>query len=650
MLAVSRLTVEFGGFTLFNDISYNINPKERIGLIGKNGAGKSTMLKIVAGQNLPTSGNISKPKEYKLGYLPQEGGANSDVSVFKETESAFQEIEELNHNMDEISKQLAEREDYESDSYLKLIETLNEITDRLNLLGSVNVESAIEQTLMGLGFERRDFIKPVKNLSGGWQMRIELAKILLQRPDLILLDEPTNHLDIESIVWLEEFLTAYEGAVLIVSHDRRFLDNVSNRTIEITAGRIYDLNFPYSKFMIQRDETRRVQLNAKKNQEKQIKQMEDFASKYRAKARQASRVQSKLKAIDKIDRIEIDDIETDRIKFHFPEPPRSSRVIVDCEDLTKSYGDKLVLDNIDFVLEREQKVAFVGRNGEGKSTLAKVIAGFTDITNGRCKLGGASINMGFYAQHQAELMEGNQTVFDVIDNAAKGDIRTQIRNLLGAFLFSGDDVYKKVAVLSGGEKSRLALCHLLLEPYNFLILDEPTNHLDMNSKDILKEALQNFSGAVIIISHDREFLEGLTDRTIEFKNKKVKEYLGDINYFLESKKIQSIQDIEFKDKVRQEKNNSENQPKKNFSQDKQFQRAKQKIIKQIEINEELVVKLEEDIQIIENNFSDLELHKNPDKMRDMQIDLDRLKNELTDAMSEWETSNNELEKLEENGV
>jgi ATP-binding cassette subfamily F protein 3 len=649
MLAVSRLTVEFGGFALFNDISYNVTPKERVGLIGKNGAGKSTMLKIIAGWNQPTSGNISKPKDYKIGYLPQEGGANSDISVFAETETAFKEIEDLNLQMDQISKELEERTDYETDSYLKLIEKLNDIGDRLNLLGSANMESAIEQTLLGLGFQRDDFIKPVKTLSGGWQMRIELAKILLQRPDLILLDEPTNHLDIESIVWLEDFLNTYEGAVLVVSHDRRFLDNITNRTIEITAGKIYDLSFPYSKFMVQRDETRRIQLNAKKNQDKQIKQMEEFASKYRAKARQASRVQSKLKAIDKIDRIEIDDMETDRIKFHFPEPPRSSRVIVDCENLYKSYGEKSVLEGVDFVLERGQKVAFVGRNGEGKSTLAKVIAGFTEHNDGKLISNGNSVNLGYYAQHQAELMDSNLTVFDIIDHAAKGDIRTQIRNLLGAFLFSGDDVYKKVGVLSGGEKSRLALCKLLLEPYNFLILDEPTNHLDMSSKDILKEALQNFDGAIIIISHDREFLENLTDRTIEFKNKKTKEYLGDINLFMESKKISSVQDIEFKEKIIEEKV-KEDKPRKNFSQDKQYQRAKQKLEKTISSQEDKIAELEDKISDIETEFANPELHKDPEKLKELQTNFDKFKSELNQLIQEWENSQLELEELEENGL
>lgn len=646
MLAVSRLTVEFGGFTLFDDISFNINPRERIGLIGKNGAGKSTMLKIIAGRNQPTNGSISKPKEYTIGYLPQDGGANSEISVFKETETAFQEIEKLNDEMDEISRQLSEREDYESQSYLKLIERLNTISDRLNMLGANNIESAIEQTLMGLGFKRDDFIKPVKTLSGGWQMRIELAKILLQRPDLILLDEPTNHLDIESIVWLEDFLNNYEGAVLIVSHDRRFLDNVTNRTIEITAGKIYDLSFPYSKFMVQREETRRIQMNAKKNQDKQIKQMEEFASKYRAKARQASRVQSKLKAIEKIDRIEIDDVETDQIHFHFPEPPRSSRTIVEVENLYKSYGEKSVLEGVDFVLEREQKVAFVGRNGEGKSTLAKVIAGFTEHNEGICKLGGSSINLGYYAQHQAEQMDGNQTAYDVIDNAAKGDIRTEIRNLLGAFLFRGDDVYKKVSVLSGGEKSRLALCKLLLEPYNFLILDEPTNHLDMNSKDILKEALINFSGAMIIISHDREFLEGLTDRTIEFKNKKIKEYLGGIDIFMRSKKIESISDIEYKEKQQSSKPN-EKTPKKNFSKDKEYNRAKQKIEKEITKNEEFVSQIESKIKNYQAEFSKPDLHKDPEKMVSMQKEFDKLKSNLNQKMEEWEKLHINLEELDE---
>lgn len=647
MLAVSKLNIEFGGRTLFDNVSYNVNPKERIGLIGKNGAGKSTMLKIIAGVSVPTNGDISHPKGYKLGYLPQEGGANSVRSVISEAETAFQEIKLLNKKLDDISNQLAQRTDYESDSYLKLLEDINKVTDRLKILGADNIQGSIETTLEGLGFKRDEFLRPVNTFSGGWQMRIELAKILLVRPDLILLDEPTNHLDIESILWLEEFLSSYEGAVMIVSHDRRFLDTVTNRTIEIVAGKTYDLNFKYSDFMEKREEIIKVQLAAKKNQDKQIKQMEEFASKYRAKARQASRVQSKLKAIEKIDRIEIDDIESDKIHFRFPDPPRSSRTVAETQSLIKRYGDKIVLNEIDFFVEREEKVAFIGRNGEGKSTLSKIFAGIITDYEGKAHVG-QSVHLGYYAQHQAELMEGSQSVFDIIDSAAKGDIRTQIRNLLGAFLFTGDDIYKKVSVLSGGEKSRLALCKLLLEPYNFLILDEPTNHLDMKSKDILKDALLNFQGACIIVSHDRDFLQDLTSRTIEFKDRKIKEYHGNIEYYLEKRKINNIQEIELKEIIEKEMTDSTFEKKKpNFSKDKEYNRAKQKLSKQNDKLESTIEKLENTIGELESKFSLDEYHSDPLKSQELSNDIQLNKNQLQETLVKWENVQNDLLELEE---
>lgn len=642
MLAVQNVSLSFGGRDIFKNISFNVRPKERVGLIGKNGAGKSTMLKAISGKLLLDAGSISIPKNYKIGYLAQEANIESSLTVWAETNKAFDQVNLLQKHIDEINKNLSERTDYESESYLQLIEDLNKYNDQINILGASKIESEIEKTLTGLGFQQNDFHRKLSEFSGGWQMRVELAKILLRKPDCLLLDEPTNHLDIESILWMEEFLNAYEGAVLLVSHDRRFLDNVTNRTIEISLGNIYDLNVNYSKFVVQREEQRKIQLAAKVNQDKQIKEIEDFVTRFRAKARQASRAQSKLKQIEKIDRIEIEDEDNTAIHFKFPATPRSARIVVACENLTKRYGEKLVLDNVDFVLERGEKVAFVGRNGEGKSTLAKIIQAMTDY-EGHMKIG-SNVILGSFGQHEAQVMEENLTPFELIDRAAQGEMRTQIRNILGAFLFSGDDVYKKIGVLSGGERSRLAIAKLLLEPYNLLILDEPTNHLDMVSKDVLKNALLTYTGSLIVVSHDREFLEDLTTKTYEFRNKKIKEYLGDINYFLAERNVLNIQEIEKKES--QVVIQKESDSKKHILSNKEYQREVRRLTNQITKTEETIDNIKKRLSEVEIELSQPDLHKDVEKMKSLNSEYSELKENLDLSELEWLEFHEKLEEIE----
>lgn len=642
MLAVQNVSLSFGGRDIFKNISFNVRPKERVGLIGKNGAGKSTMLKAISGKLLLDAGSISIPKTYKIGYLAQEANIDSTATVWAETNKAFDEVNELQKKIDEINSNLSERTDYTSDSYMQLIEDLNKYNDQIEILGATKIESEIEKTLTGLGFEQNDFHRKLSEFSGGWQMRVELAKILLRKPDCLLLDEPTNHLDIESILWMEEFLNEYEGAVILVSHDRRFLDNVTNRTIEISLGNIYDLGVNYSKFVVQREEQKKIQLAAKVNQDKQIKEIEDFVTRFRAKARQASRAQSKLKQIDKIDRIEIEEEDNTQIHFKFPATPRSARIVVSCENLTKKYGEKLVLNEVDFILERGEKVAFVGRNGEGKSTLAKVIQGLTDYEGG-LKIG-SNVIMGSFGQHEAQVMEENLTPFELIDRAAQGEMRTHIRNILGAFLFSGDDVYKKIGVLSGGERSRLAIAKLLLEPYNLLILDEPTNHLDMISKDVLKNALLTYTGSLIVVSHDREFLEDLTTKTYEFRNKKIKEYLGDINYFLSERNVTNIQEIEKKESLVSLQKDSES--KKHILSNKEYQREVRRLTNQISKTEETIENIKSRQAEVEQELSQPDLHKDVEKMKNLNNEYSELKENLDLSELEWLELNEKLEEVE----
>ncbi|MBI1192512.1 MAG: ATP-binding cassette domain-containing protein [Bacteroidetes bacterium] len=543
MLLIQNLTVQFGGRYLYQDVSFTVRDRDRIGLAGKNGAGKSTLLRYLAGLGKPEEGQIVMPQEYSIGYLPQDIGGMKGKTVFEETSTAFDEIRALEKHLDEIQHQLETRTDYETDDYMNLVEGLNNVTERLGWLGAASAEADVERILIGLGFARTDFTRKTEEFSGGWQMRIELAKILLRRPSLILLDEPTNHLDIESIQWVESFLKEHPGALIVVSHDRAFLDNVTERTIEISAGKIHDYKAPYSRYLELRMERNATQVAAKKNQDRQIEQTERMIEKFRAKASKAKFAQSLIKKLDKVDRIELDDDDSSAIRFRFPPAPRSGKAVVTAEHLFKSYDEKEVLRDITITVHRGEKIAFVGKNGEGKSTLSKMIAGATTVTSGLLELG-ANTQLGYYAQDQADKLNGEMTVFETIDDVATGDMRTRVRNLLGCFLFSGEDVDKKVKVLSGGEKSRLALAKLLLDPINLLVLDEPTNHLDLRSKAVLKEALQQYDGTLLVVSHDRDFLRGLTDRVYEFGDGQIKEFIGDIYDYLESKKVENMREFE----------------------------------------------------------------------------------------------------------
>lgn len=541
-ISINSLKVEFSAKCLFDNISYIINPKDKIALVGKNGAGKSTMLKIIAGLQKPTSGNVAMPRDTTVGYLPQHITVSDTSTVIDEVRSAFSHVDEMRARLDEINHQLATRTDYESDAYQELIEAMTSLNDRLAMEESENFEAEMEKTLIGLGFLRSDFNRPTSEFSGGWRMRIELAKILLRRPDVLLLDEPTNHLDIESIQWLENFLITKANAVVLVSHDRAFIDNVTNRTIEISLGKIYDYSVNYSKYLVLRQERLEQQMRAYQNQQKMIQDTEDFIERFRYKATKSVQVQSRIKQLAKIERIEVDEVDTSHLNLKFPPAPRSGDYPVIADNVGKAYGDHQVFDHATFTIKRGEKVAFVGKNGEGKSTLVKCIMGEIPFT-GTLKIG-HNVKIGYFAQNQATLLDGEITVFDTIDRVAVGDIRTKIRDILGAFMFGGEASDKKVKVLSGGEKTRLAMIRLLLEPVNLLILDEPTNHLDMKTKDILKQAIKDFNGTVIVVSHDREFLDGLVEKVYEFGGGQVKECLGGIYEFLEKKKLASLSELE----------------------------------------------------------------------------------------------------------
>ena len=541
-ISINSLKVEFSAKCLFDNISYIINPKDKIALVGKNGAGKSTMLKIIAGLQPPTSGNVAMPRDTTVGYLPQHITVSDTATVIDEVRSAFSHVDEMKARLDDINNQLLTRTDYESDSYQELIESMTSLTDRLAMEQSDNFEAEMEKTLIGLGFLRSDFNRPTSEFSGGWRMRIELAKILLRRPDVLLLDEPTNHLDIESIQWLENFLITKANAVVLVSHDRAFIDNVTNRTIEISLGKIYDYSVNYSKYLVLRQERLEQQMRAYQNQQKMIQETEDFIERFRYKATKSVQVQSRIKQLAKIERIEVDEVDTSHLNLKFPPAPRSGDYPVIADNVGKAYGDHQVFDHATFTIKRGEKVAFVGKNGEGKSTLVKCIMGEIPFS-GSLKIG-HNVKIGYFAQNQATLLDEDLTVFDTIDRVAVGDIRTKIRDILGAFMFGGEASDKKVKVLSGGERTRLAMIRLLLEPVNLLILDEPTNHLDMKTKDILKQAIKDFNGTVIVVSHDREFLDGLVEKVYEFGGGQVKECLGGIYEFLEKKKLASLTELE----------------------------------------------------------------------------------------------------------
>ena len=601
MFSADNLTVEFGSFTLFDNISFVVDKKDRIALVGKNGAGKSTLLKIFAGINSPSRGGISMPKDVTIGYLPQHMTLANERSVLEEASLSFEHIQQMEAQIENLNTELSERTDYESEEYHRIIDKVTTLSEQLLMEGSSNFQAEVERTLLGLGFNRSDFDRPTSEFSGGWRMRIELAKLLLKRPDILLLDEPTNHLDIESIQWLENFLSTRANAVILVSHDRAFIDNVTQRTIEISLGKIYDYKVNYSKYVELRKERKEQQMRAYENQQKQIEDTEAFIERFRYKATKAVQVQSRIKQLEKIDRIEIDEEDNSALRLKFPPAPRSGSYPVVMENVSKTYGDHLVFENATLTINRGDKVAFVGKNGEGKSTLVKCIMEQIPYA-GKLQLG-HNIKIGYFAQNQADMMDENLTVFDTIDHVATGDIRTKIRDILGAFMFGGEASDKKVSVLSGGEKSRLAMIKLLLEPVNLLILDEPTNHLDMRSKDVLKSALKEFDGTVIVVSHDREFLSGLVDKIYEFGNKKVKEHLGGIYEFLEKKKIENLSELERKDTTSAEYKLKEFAPSENKLSYEE-QKEKQKAIRRLEKN---ILECEADIAQLETEIKKMEM-------------------------------------------
>jgi len=647
MISVSNLSVHFTGDYLFSNVSFLIGDRDRIGLVGRNGAGKTTLMRIIAGIQEPESGTVASPSDSSVGYLPQEMATGSRLNVLQEAMTAFEAARHQHHLMDKYSAELAERTDYETESYSKLIQRLNEATDRFHLLGGQNMQEDAEKVLKGLGFEPVEFERPLSTFSGGWQMRVELAKILLKKPDVILLDEPTNHLDIESIQWLEDFLITYSGSVVLVSHDRAFLDNVTNRTIEIMNARIYDYKAGYSRYVELRAEQMELQKAAFDNQQGQIAQIESFVERFRYKASKARQVQSRIKLLDKMDRVEVDETNSSAIHFLFPPAPSSGRVVVECNNLTKRYGEKLVLSKLDLAIEKGDFVSFVGRNGEGKTTLAKIIIGELDH-EGVCKLG-HNVKIGYYAQNQAELLDPEKTVFETIDDVAVGEIRTKIRNILGSFLFGADAIDKKVKVLSGGEKARLALAKLLLVPVNLLVLDEPTNHLDMVSKDILKNALLRYDGTLIVVSHDRDFLTGLTDKIFEFRNRTIKTWLCDINDFIKARKLANLAQLEARKIELQKSGENLSDNKLNYEKRKQLDREIRKQTVKVEKTEQEIESIENEIARYDQLLADPETHKDAGKSTRLYQEYQGMKKELELKMEHWEQVHSELEEMQKEG-
>jgi ATP-binding cassette, subfamily F, member 3 len=641
MISVNSVTVSFGGYDLFDNVSFLINPKDRIGLAGKNGAGKSTMLKLLAGDQNPTKGEISKPNDYKIGYLPQDMIHQQGRTVFGETETAFAEIQQLENRLDIVTHELETRTDYESDAYMNLINELTDINTRLEIIGAANKEEEIEKILKGLGFEASDFQRPTSEFSGGWRMRIELAKILLQKPDILLLDEPTNHLDIESIQWLEEFMQTFSGSVMLISHDKQFLDTVTTRTIEISNNKIYDYKTNYSRYLVLRKERREQQENAAKNQQKIIDQTEVLIDKYRAKASKASFAQSLIKKLDRMERVEVDESDNATLYFKFPPPAHSGKIVLTVEHAGKKYGDKQIFKDANFILTKGEKIALVGRNGEGKSTMIKMIANQIDYDG--LVQNGHSVLMGYFAQDQAEKLDKNKTVFQTIDELAVGDVRKQVRTLLGSFLFGGDDIDKKVAVLSGGERGRLALCKLLLEPYNFLVLDEPTNHLDIRSKEILKKAVMDYEGTVIVVSHDRDFLDGLVNKMYEFKNGEVKEHLCGINEFMEKVKMNRLSEMNSsKNPFQKAKPETvKEKPKEDFAKEEKERELKQ-VKSQIIKSEKEIERLENEIKSFDGKLADPEKYQSVINDKAAFAEYEQKKKQLESEMSNWETLQNKL--------
>jgi ATP-binding cassette subfamily F protein 3 len=643
VISINNIKKEFGGEPLFSGVSFNLNEKECVGLAGKNGSGKTTLLKIISGEVKPDVGDVSYPKEMTIGYLPQEKLITSQKTIKEEALEAFRFIHELKNRIDGLTEEIRNRKDYHTDSYHKLLLELDELNHRLLLYEPEKLIAKTEKVLFGLGFRPEDLSRSLTEFSFGWQMRVEIAKLLLLKPSLLLLDEPTNHLDIESIQWLEEFLKSYYGSVLVVSHDRALLDNITTRTIEISNGKVYDYKVPYSKYIQLREERILQQKAAYSNQQAEIRQIERFIERFRYKNTKARQVQSRITRLEKMDRMEVDDMDKSAIHFTFPPAPHSGKITVECRKVSKSYSDNQVLKMINFEILKGERVAFVGRNGEGKTTMAKIIAGVLDH-EGEVKLG-YNVVTGYFAQDQWEMLDPEKTVFETVDEVAVGDIRSRLKAMLGAFLFQGDDIDKKVKVLSGGEKSRLALAKLLLVPANFLLLDEPTNHLDMRSKDILKNALLQFTGTMIIVSHDRDFLQGLTSKVYEFRNKGIKEYRGDIFEYLEKRKLEDLKELNSQEQksVTTEKKISDT--KLRWEQKKEFERKKRKLERKIKEAEDKAAGLEQQLEQLNLKLADPDTYAEEMKSGVLYQEHDRLSKDLEEIYVTWEHLNMELEQL-----
>ncbi|MFI3278132.1 MAG: ABC-F type ribosomal protection protein [Rikenellaceae bacterium] len=646
MISLDNLCVSYGATRLFDDITFMINPKDRIGLVGRNGAGKSTLLKIIMGEQTPTSGVVSLSSDCTLGYLPQQMRVADTTSLVEETAKAFEEVIRIEALIESLTKEIGERTDYESEEYASLIHRLTDANDHFQIMGGNTREADIEKTLLGLGFKRSDFPRATCEFSGGWRMRIELAKLLLRRPSIFLLDEPTNHLDIESIQWLEDYLKSYNGAVLLISHDRAFLDNVTTRTVEILLGKAYDYKVSYSKYVVLRRERHEQQMAAYENQQRLIEKSEEFIEKFRYKPTKSNQVQSRIKQLEKIERIEVEEEDLSRLNIKFPPAPRSGQIVAEVNEVGKSFGEKHVFSGANFVIEKGQKIALVGRNGEGKTTLARILMGQLEPSEGAIKMG-ANVNIGYFAQNQDDLMDGEYTVFDTLDRVAVGDVRTRLRDILGAFLFRGEEIDKKVKLLSGGERSRLAMARLMLEPYNLIVLDEPTNHMDMRSKDILKEALKKFDGTLVVVSHDREFLDGLVDRIYEFRDGGVKEYLGGIYYFLEKRKLASMQEIERKDtpsastdKGAAIASSSASSGKLSYEQRKEVEKQLRKSKKVVEAVEAELLEVEQQIKSLDESMAVNYNEEDYKRYGELKIKYDKL-------MHDWEKYSYEVEIMEQ---
>ena len=657
MISLDNLTVSYGGWTLFDNISFLINPKDRIGLVGRNGAGKTTLLRIITGEQQPTSGHVTLNSECTIGYLPQTMRVADTTTLAEETAKAFDEVLRLEAEIASLTREIAERTDYESAGYEQLLHRLNDAQDHYHILGGDTREADIEKTLLGLGFKRTDFGRATSEFSGGWRMRIELAKLLLRRPSIFLLDEPTNHLDIESIQWLEEYLKNYNGAVLLISHDRAFLDNVTNRTVELSLGKVTDYKVSYSKYVVLRAERRAQQMAAYENQQRMIEKTEEFIEKFRYKPTKSNQVQSRIKQLERLERLEIEEEDLSTLNIKFPPAPRSGQIVAEINEAGMSFGTKHVFSGANFIIEKGDKIALVGRNGEGKTTLARMLIGQLTPTEGSVRLG-ANVNIGYYAQNQDDLMDGEFTVYDTLDRVAVGDIRTRLRDILGAFLFRGEDIDKKVKVLSGGERARLAMARMMLEPRNLLVLDEPTNHMDMRSKDILKNAIMKYDGTVVVVSHDREFLDGMVEKVYEFRDGGVKEYLGGIYYFLEKRKLESLQEIERRDAPAKPAANpaakSAAQPAANrdaaasgkltYEQRKEQEKQLRKLRRAVETVEAELAEIEKQIAAYDAKFAAATEYNEADYKA-----YNDLKARYDHQMHEWEKASYELEIVEEQG-